>query len=513
MIARPGSTLWLLAHEMRLGWRALLARRGENRRGGWMALATVGLVTLAGGVPIGLMLRRVEITVTPTGVLLADAVLAVIFSLMLSQTLAAAADVLYERGDLDLLFSSPIDPRKVLTVRFAAIALNLFLVFSAFLGPFLLPIALIGHPPWLSAFLVLASVAIAATACGLVVAMGMFAAIGPRRTRTVAQVASALIGAGFFLVTQARNIFGAPVGSVWSDLIAAATAPGVVIPPVAALPLRALLGDPGAVGILLVTALAMFAGVNLWLGGRFAADSAAAAGAEASVVKARTAPVAFTGGAFAATVRKELRLMSRDAALMSQVMLRVLYLLPLAFILLRNAGSQSLLALPGGAAALTFVAGQVAASLAWITVSAEDAPDLIACAPTPIATARRAKLTAAFIPVAALLAPILLTLIVLEPRVGLAASAGCAAATVANGLINIWYQRPAKRSEFRRRRGSSWVSTLAEVAVGLCIAGAAGLAAAGLAWALIPAVLAGLLLLAVRRTDAQIAQALRAAAR
>ncbi|WP_370868481.1 hypothetical protein [Phenylobacterium sp.] len=513
MIARPGSTLWLLAHEMRLGWRTLLARRGENRRGGWIALATVGLVTLAGGVPIGLMLRRVEITVTPTGILLADAILAVIFSLMLSQTLAAAADVLYDRGDLDLLFSSPIDPRKVLTVRFAAIALNLFLVFSAFLGPFLIPIALIGHPPWPSAFLVLASVAIAATACGLVVAMGMFAAIGPRRTRTIAQVTSALIGAGFFLVTQARNIFGAPVGSVWSDLVAAATAPGVVMPPVAALPLRALLGDPGAVAILLVTALAMFAGVNLWLGGRFAADSAAAAGAEASAVKARTRPVAFTGGAFAATVRKELRLMSRDAALMSQVMLRVLYLLPLAFVLVRNAGSQSLLALPGGAAALAFVAGQVAASLAWITVSAEDAPDLIAGAPTPIAIARRAKLAAAFIPVAALLAPILVTLIVLEPRVGLAATAGCAAATVANGLINIWYQRPAKRSEFRRRRGSSWVSTLAEVAVGVCIAAATGLAAAGLAWALIPALLAGLLLLAVRRTDAQIAQALRVAAR
>ncbi|WP_310542344.1 hypothetical protein [Phenylobacterium sp.] len=513
MIAKPGSTLWLLAHEMRLGWRTLLARRGENRRGGWVALATVGLVTLAGGVPIGLMLRQVEIGVTPTGVLLADAILAVIFSLMLSQTLAAAADVLYDRGDLDLLFSSPISPRKVLTVRFAAIALNLFLVFSAFLGPFLIPIALIGHPPWLSAFLVLASVAIAATACGLVVAMGMFAAIGPRRTRTVAQVASALIGAGFFLVTQARNIFGAPVGSVWSDLVAAATAPGVVIHPVAALPLRALLGDPGAAAILLVTALAMFAGVNLWLGGRFAADSAAAAGAEASAVKARTRPVAFTGGAFAATVRKELRLMSRDAALMSQVMLRVLYLLPLAFVLVRNAGSGSLIALPGGAAALTFVAGQVAASLAWITVSAEDAPDLIASAPTPIATARRAKLTAAFIPVAALLVPILLTLIVLEPRAGLAATIGCAAATVANGLINIWYQRPAKRSEFRRRRGSSWVSTLAEVAVGLCIAAATGLAAAGLAWALIPAFLAGLLLLAVRRTDAKIAQALRVAAR
>ena len=513
MIAQPGSTLWLLAHEMRLGWRALLARRGENRRSTWIAVISIGLVTLAGGVPIGLMLRRIDVGISPAGVLLSCAILAVIFSLMLSQTLAAAADVLYDRGDLDLLFSSPIDPRKVLAVRFSAVALNLFLVFSAFLGPFLIPIALIGHPPWLSAFAVLATVAIAATACGLVLAMGLFAAIGPRRTRAIAQVASALIGAGFFLATQARNIFGTRAGSVWSDLMALAADPRFAPPPAAALPLRALLGDPAAVAILLGVAVAMFAGVNLWLGRRFAADSAAAGGAEASAVRARTRPVAFTGGAFAATVRKELRLMSRDAALMSQVMLRVLYLLPLAFLLVRNAGGHAQVALPGGAAALTFVAGQVAASLAWITVSAEDAPDLIASAPTAVATARQAKLAAAFIPVAVLLTPILAILTVLEPRVGLAAIAGCTAASLANGLINIWYQRPAKRSEFRRRRGSSWFSTLAELGVGASIAGATGLAAAGQAWAVIPALVAGLLLLALRRTDAQIAQALRMAAR
>ena len=60
MIAAPGSTLWLLAHEMRLGWRTLLARRGETRRGGWIALASVGLVTLIGGVPIGKQIKALS---------------------------------------------------------------------------------------------------------------------------------------------------------------------------------------------------------------------------------------------------------------------------------------------------------------------------------------------------------------------------------------------------------------------------------------------------------------------
>lgn len=211
------------------------------------------------------------------------------------------------------------------------------------------------------------------------------------------------------------------------------------------------------------------------------------------------------------TLRKELRLLARDPALIAQVLLRVLYVLPVGFILLRQAGRGETLLMPGGAAALALLAGQVAGSLAWIVVSAEDAPDLLASAPAPIAQIRRGKLVAVAGPIALLLAPFLLPLIAIAPVVGLAATAGCVASVTASSLMNIWWQRPGKRAEFRRRRGASWFVTLVEFTLGLLIAGATGLFALGLAWGLIPAALAALGLFALRRSDAQIAEALRAA--
>ena len=67
--------------------------------------------------------------------------------------------------------------------------------------------------------------------------------------------------------------------------------------------------------------------------------------------------------------------------MLSQVLLRVLYIPPLVFLLLRNAGGAADPSLAGAAAGLVFMAGQVSASLSWITISAEEAPELLAMSP------------------------------------------------------------------------------------------------------------------------------------
>jgi ABC-2 type transport system permease protein len=185
--------------------------------------------------------------------------------------------------------------------------------------------------------------------------------------------------------------------------------------------------------------------------------------------------------------------------------------LPLGFIALRNTHGQDALALAGAAAALTFMANQVAGSLAWITISAEEAPEVLASAPAPISLIRRAKMAAVILVVSGLLAPVLLPLIVLAPLAGLAASAGCAAAMLSAVLLNTWWQRPAKRSEFRNRRNTSWFVTVAELGLGLLIGGATGLFAAGQPWGLFPAFLAAGTLLALRRDEPHIELDLRSA--
>ncbi|MGZ6020372.1 MAG: hypothetical protein ACXWKO_17015, partial [Phenylobacterium sp.] len=515
MIAPAGSTLWLLRHEMRLTWRGLLARRGNGRgrfRTLWLTAALPLLLLVTAGLPLGFALRHVQVPVMPISAAIAAVVAVAIFTLMLSQTLSAAVDALYERADLDLLFSSPLKPRTVLTVRFLAVAVNVFALFGIITTPIILPSVVMAHPGWLGLEAVLFSIALAATGAGLLLAGALFRAIGPRRTRTLGQVLAAITGAAAFLVGQSYNILGRQQSSTfWVGLVKSATHSGLRQPPGFDWPLRAMLGEPLPLLAVVAVGAGVFLLANQVLGGRFAEDAATAAGVGISGRKAKAGGrVRFADGAFRATLVKELRLIARDPALISQVLLRVLYILPLGFLLLRNAGTGKTLALPGGAGALSLIAGQIVGSLAWITISAEDAPDLLSCAPTPVKTLRRAKIIAAIAPVAALLAPVLIALTVMSPLTGVAAAAGCAASMAMTAALNVWWQRPGKRAEFRRARQASWFVTLAEFFLGLIIAAATGLVAAGwFGWALIPSVLALVGVLMLSRSDAQIAQALR----
>ena len=98
----------------------------------------------------------------------------------------------------------------------------------------------------------------------------------------------------------------------------------------------------------------------------------------------------------------------------------------------------------------------------------------------------------------------------LAPPAGLAAILGAGAAAIAAGLINAWYPTPGKRSEFRRRRTGSLFTGLALLFVSMLIAGATWLVAMGSLFALIPAALTVFVLLAMRRSPEQIADAVAA---
>ena len=512
-LTAPGSVLWLLGHEMRLYWRNFRAGRAGKGARGLIGLAVVAALLVAGGVFIALGVRGHQVPITPLSVAIAALATAVVFTLMLSQTLGASSEALYERGDLDLLFSSPIGPAKVLLVRALGLAGGVVTIFVLAAAPLLLPSVILGHPGWIGVFGVLGALALSSTAVGLLLAMGLFALIGPRRTRAVAQVLAALVGAAFFLASQARAILGEQASSsLFADIVRQSQEGRLKPPPIASLPLRAMLGQPLPLLALLAGAVVLFALSAMILGRRFSDAAAAAQGQTGGRVRGREPgrARAFAGGVFLATLRKELLLIGRDAALLSQVLLRVLYLIPTALLLSRNAAEGTGAALAGGAGIVVFLAGQVAGSLAWITLSAEEAPDLLAVSPAKIAILRRAKLAAALIPVGVLLALPIAVLAWFAPGAAAWTALGAALAAWSSGLVNVWRQRPGKRSEFRRRGGASWLVTLAEMVASALLAGATSLAVAGLAaWGLIPLILAGGALLSLRRGDAQIARDLR----
>lgn len=507
---RPGSVPWLIGHELRLLWRE--SRRDKGRIVQLIALAVVLIALVGVGIPIGLAVREMGFVMTPATALAVDLVIALIFTLMVSSTLARAAQVLYVRGDLDLLLSSPLSPATVLTVRFAGIAFTATVFWLVLATGLMIPIALLGTPQWLAAIVVLLALGLVASATGLVLTTSLFRLLGPRRTRTFAQVLAAVVGASLFLVFQLPQMIRGDSGySRWGWIGRYFTGEAsVTLPPGADIPARAAVGEPVPLLIMVGACLAVFLLVNHSLGRRFARDAASAIGADTSKRRAGRAG-AFAADAFSATLRKELRLLLRDIALFSQVLLRVLYLIPLAFVLLRNANDDNQLLLPGGAAALAVVAGQLAGSFTWITVSAEDAPDLLVASPAPFSVINRAKLWAGLIPTGGLLALPLAALIVLAPLTGIAATLGCAAAAWSAGAISLWHQKPGRRADFRRRGNVHWLIALAIFAIGGLIGLATFLVATGdlLFWAIIPAVLAAVLTLAMRRSDDQILETLR----
>ncbi len=494
----PGSTPWLLLHELRVSWRAIAGRKGAVR--GFIILGVFLAIGLAGMVSFAFFLRTIPVHETPLLVMAIDLGMATIFTLMLSQTLSAATMTFCERGDLDLLLSSPIEPARVLAAKAIGIAVMPVLWFCGLATLAVLPMAIVGQPRWLVIYPVIAGIGLLAAAAGISLAMALFRLIGARRTRTVGQLMAAIIGAAFFVGSQARNlmpdngraVFAAAGRWSQSGLFAG---DGALV-----WPARAVLGQPAALGAILAAALLVFLLTARGLGRRFAANAAVAAGVsfESSRGKARNQAAArFSDGVFGNVLRKELRLLLRDPTLLSQVLLRALYVLPLAVVMLKTAHQSSdnpgslfdaaRLAVLGGAVAM--LAGQLAGSLAWITISAEDAPDLIACAPVSGGLVRRAKLTAAMIPLGVLLVVPLAVLTWLAPWVGSCAILGSGVSAASACLINLWFEKPTPRSAFRNRRGGSVLGSIAEMLVGMMWGLTTGVAAAGSVFAVIPGVL------------------------
>ena len=489
----PGSTPWLLAHELRLSSRVLTTTPAGRRALIIISVVILG-VALFGGFPLALWLSHVAVRESPVLVMGLDIALMAIFSLELSQTLSFATTAFFERGDLDLLFSSPLAPRKVLAARAVAIATAPFLWFAALLSLIVIPMALVGQPRWLAVYPVLIGVSLLAAAAGIALAMSLFDLIGARRTRTVGQLLAAVLGAAAFLCGQIPNLLPHHGRALLAAVSSWASGGAFAHPSPLTWPAEAVLGAPGPLAGFVLACAAVFALTTGSLGRRFAANAAIAIGTESGSRKAPGRAVTargFQGGLLAILLRKELRLLVRDPTLLSQVLLRAVYLLPLTLLMLKqtsgseNQGVLGGLRLAGLAGVVTVLAGQLSGSLAWITLSGEDSTELLASAPVRSLQVRMGKLAAALLPVALTLGVPLGVLTVLSPWVGVCADLGVVAASVSACLVNLWFEKPLPRKTFRNRGGGSAIVAIAELFIGMAWGVTAFLAAFGSLWALL----------------------------
>ena len=102
-------------------------------------------------------------------------------------------------------------------------------------------------------------------------------------------------------------------------------------------------------------------------------------------------------------------LLRRDPWLMSQTLMQLLYLVPPALMLWRSF-SDSSAAIVLITPVIVMAAGQLAGGLAWLTISGEDAADLVATAPLPPSRVIRAKIEVVLIAIGVIFAPLIAAL-------------------------------------------------------------------------------------------------------
>jgi ABC-2 type transport system permease protein len=167
----------------------------------------------------------------------------------------------------------------------------------------------------------------------------------------------------------------------------------------------------------------------------------------------------------------------RDPWLVSQTLMQLLYLVPPAVMLWRSFNDSSL-AIVLITPVIVMAAGQLAGGLAWLTISGEDAADLVATAPLTPSRVIRAKIEVVLIAIAAIFAPLVAALLFASPLQAVVTAAGVIIAAVSATAIQLWFRAQAKRSQFRRRQTSSRLATFAEAFSSIGWAATAALALA-----------------------------------
>lgn len=462
-----GSLPWLLRHELRVRWRELT---GETKPS-TLLLAGIGILAVAHMILWGIAgsLRDVLTTpLPPAAVPLAGLAVLLVFPFGIATGVNHAVVALFDRGDLDLLVSSPLGSRIVFGSRVVAVAASVFVG----LGLFMLPIGsiglMLGIPQLLGVVPTLVALSLVCASIGMLITLLLVRWLGPRRARTVAQLLAAFGGMLLFLATQVPAFFGDETD--FGEVIVNALShfqPGAALAPdsLVWLPFRSMFLHP--LGTLVALA---GAGLVAWLAVT-TLHTSFARGVGLSDTRRARRPVAeghvrFTErGAMTVLLRKEWKLILRDPYLLSQVLLQVLALVPAGYLLFFT-GSAPLgdLDIGPALAVLTVVlCGTLASALARIAVVGEEAGDLLASSPVGASRVKRGKLLASLVPALALGVPISIGIIFQSPVAGVVALLLTIVTCVTVVLMRLWNPvTSARRDVFKRTSMGDLVTALLE---------------------------------------------------
>ena len=450
-MAKPGSFLWLLRLELRL-----MYRDARSKAASWIS-ATVLFVLLHGlAVPLALGIQATIRMSDTVPLAMVTGLVALTLLTLWARALTLAVQTLYERGDVELLVSSPLPPRVWFAVRASAIALRTASEYALLLLPIANVFAAFGQLRWLLVYLSLPLGAMLATSAALWLALGLLRLLGPRRTRLFAQILAGLIGLGAALLVQLPSLSGYDDDNLEALLrVNTLPAAGSAL----WLPARIAIGTSPWSPVLALLCVATFVASVRLLAAPF--SEALTLSAHADVRRARSSAELprFGSGARAALIRKELRVALRDPWLMTQLLQQNLFLLPATLMFTR----WDLHGVSVAWLAIVMCAGTSASAFGWLASAGEEAPELIGSAPILAFDRLFAQLVASLVPVVAGVVMCCVVLCLFHPYAALVVGLCSLGNAFCNAFFNVRLKRPAKRHEFRRRNHANLPGLLIEL--------------------------------------------------
>jgi ABC-2 type transport system permease protein len=413
---------------------------------------------------------------------------------MLGAAIHQSVTLLYERGDLDLLLTSPVPASIVLLTRLVSITAGVIVLVGLFVLPPLDVAWMVFGPGYLAGYVVWLLLAGLCSAAGIMLTLILARWLGARRARVLAQIIGVVAGSAAFIFFQLPNLMGHDSYDPRARLRLFQAATHWVNRPVLNLPARAGRGEPWPLlGLALLTggvvALSARRLQRAFVEGTQDATAEAAPGRATK----RSRTKSFQTGLFTATWRKDLRLIQRDPLLLTRGFKQCLFMLPAIFVIARQAGGAGPIA--GGTIVLCCILTSILASVA---ASGEEAFDLLRSSPARPQILFAAKAAAGATLPFALAAIVAIALAWLgHPWLALTTLATAALTVGASAWLMAINVRPRPREDFFSRRqgiGSSTWHTWAALLLymlggfGLGLVGGNGF---GLAF------LAGILLLGV----------------
>lgn len=497
--AAPATALWFARHEWSLAWRDFMAMMTGGRRTRKiaivviLAIAAMILHLLANGIVAPWVAKGIVPDKETLVVITAGGFL--FWTVMLSQAMESVTRAYYARSDLDLILSSPASSRKLFAVRTGAIALTTVVLACLLASPVVDMLIVHDGPRWLAAFGVLAALGALSAALAVLMTLGLFNLVGPKRTRLISQIVAGVVGAGFVIGIQAVAILSYGNMNRWEVIDSPefiASAPG--LDSILWLPARAAMGDVPALAILAILCFGLLALVISISSRSFAKHAVAAAGVSAATTRRDPSRSGFRPGSQRHALRlKEWTLLRRDPWLLSQTLMQILYLVPPALFLWISYGQTAgtyVVVIP----VIVMAAGQLAGGLSWLAISGEDAHDLVVTAPVSARAVLLAKIQAVGTVIFIVFTPICVLMIFASLELAITTAAFAALSSGSATAIQLWFRIPMRRAMFRRRQIASRAATISEALSSIMWAGAAVLYAGDQLLWLLPATLAVLVM-------------------